>query len=194
MTDLAIARTLAELADQPGANPAVIIDGIDAVVLGRTTSGAVAVYRAGNLHEYHGEIPAVAIASTDDRLDVLERAVRDVATWREAATATADELHTVLPRIRAYAIERHREGLICRQGLNDFLAEFELPEYDPRLKVTYTITGSFEVDGADEHNARQALAELRVVLPDWHDVDEDTSDYHADLEELDLIDRGEDDL
>jgi hypothetical protein len=192
MTDLVTPRTLAELADQPDANPTILIGGVEAVVLGRTSSGSVAVYRDGVVHDYIGTIPVVTVISADNRLDVLERAVRDLGRWREQSMTTAAELRAVLPRIRAYAVERHQAGDICRDGLNRFFRTFDLPEYEPRLKVTYTITGSFEIADSDKDNARQAVADLRVELPDWTDIDDASADHSAYLDEAELVDPGDD--
>jgi hypothetical protein len=193
MTDLVTPRTLAELADQPGANPAILMGGTEALVLGRSGTGGVAVYRDGVIHDYLGTIPVVSIVSADNRLEVLERAIRDLGRWHEQSITTAAELRAVLPRIRTYAIERHRAGDICRDGLNQFLREFDLAEYDPRLRVTYTITGSFNADGADEDHLRQHLEELRVELPDCDNIDEDSSDYSVSFDDFELFDNGEDD-
>jgi len=65
---------------------------------------------------------------------------------REQASAA----HQKITSMRAYAIEKHRDGTICREGLNDFLAAHDLDLYQPRHRAQVTITLDVEVDGADD--------------------------------------------
>jgi hypothetical protein len=63
--------------------------------------------------------------------------------------------------------------------MNRFLDAFSLPTYDPRVRVTYTITGSYEVDTDDPDTAS---SDARGYLkPDLSELDNviDDSDTHT---------------
>ncbi|HEY6796822.1 MAG TPA: hypothetical protein VI248_19295, partial [Kineosporiaceae bacterium] len=55
----------------------------------------------------------------------------------------------VLGEIRDYAIDRFLDGTISRQGLDHFLAHFHFDPYVTRYRVTYTITGRYDVEDTD---------------------------------------------
>jgi hypothetical protein len=65
---------------------------------------------------------------------------------REQASAAQQKIASM----RAYAVDKHRDGTICREGLNDFLAAHDLDLYQPRHRAQVTITLDVEVDGADD--------------------------------------------
>jgi hypothetical protein len=52
----------------------------------------------------------------------------------------ASAAHQKIASMRAYAIEKHRDGTICKEGLNDFLAAHDLDLYQPRHRAQVTIT------------------------------------------------------
>ncbi|EXG81983.1 hypothetical protein [Cryptosporangium arvum] len=58
---------------------------------------------------------------------------------------------TLRAQIRAYVVDQHRRGEICRAGLNAFLVHFDLGLYRPHHTVTFTVTGTFELTREDDH-------------------------------------------
>lgn len=109
----------------------------------------------------HGAIP---VSDTGQQVECLGRAVTKLLGEARSQTAhldgaradlaAAQQRHTdVLADIREYAISRHELGDICRGGLNEFLRHFDLTQYEPRLQVNYTITGSYAVDNTDSDAA-----------------------------------------
>lgn len=93
------------------------------------------------------------------------------------AEAAQRRVHAgLLDSIREYAITRHEDGEICRDGLDEFLVTFGFEPYCPRLRVDYTISGSYEVVQHDasfaENDARDYL---RPDLSSLDDVDGDSS-------------------
>jgi hypothetical protein len=192
MTDLVPTRTLAELVDQPVANRTVLLGGTPAVVLGPVEPDRVAVYRNGVITEHLRSVSVIEVASVEHRLDVLTNTVADLDRWRRQAvrTAAADRAahEQQLAEIRRYAIARHVDGMYCQDGLNEFLSHFELPEYEPRLVVSYTIHGSFEVAGTNEYYARRHGDELSVELPYGDDILDSTSTYTVEVEDVEARD------
>jgi len=97
---------------------------------------------------------------------------------REHLSRAEAEHADTIARIRAYAIGKHRSGDICRTGLDEFLEEFALGEYDPRVRVSFTIVGTYEVSSDDVRAARTDadgylhvdLDRLDNVVPDSDDV------------------------
>jgi hypothetical protein len=77
---------------------------------------------------------------------------------REQASAAQQKIASM----RAYAIEKHRDGTICREVLNDFLAAHDLDLYQPRHRAQVTITLDVEVDGADD--PYEATQEIRGCI------------------------------
>lgn len=77
---------------------------------------------------------------------------------REQASAA----HQKITAMRAYAIDKYRDGTICKEGLNDFLAAHDLDLYQPRHRAQVTITLDVEVDGADDQY--EATQEIRGCI------------------------------
>jgi hypothetical protein len=55
-------------------------------------------------------------------------------------------------------------GVICRPALDDFLAEFDLPANPAKIRVTYAITGHYDVDTVDRDAALDNAQDLRPSL------------------------------
>jgi hypothetical protein len=68
--------------------------------------------------------------------------------------------------IRNYAIAAYRKGRFCVNGLNEALEHFDLDGYSPRMRLSYTISGSFEVDG-DDVRAAEYDAGNYLCVPTW---------------------------
>src|SRR5439155_16967254 len=110
--------------------------------------------------------------------------VADVAARRglaETAQLRGFELNqlsasqaSTLAEIRDYVIDRYRDDELARDVLEAFLSRFDLDPYQPRVKVTYTITGSFEVDSDNTHNVENDVE--NNLRPDLDDID-DVVDY-----------------
>jgi hypothetical protein len=127
----------------------------------------------------------LAMTDPDRSQEVLCAAVKHLATMRQDAIDRNDVLRTgqarVLDAIRDYAIERHEAGDICRNGLDRFLEEFDFAPYHNRIRVDYTLKGSYVVDSSsDEDVADDTSKYLRPDLSDLDYVDSDSA--HFDLE------------
>jgi hypothetical protein len=175
-------------------------DGAAVVVLRRAGDGQVEVWGSGRTSCWDAATPASAVTDSARRAGLLHAAVHGLAEQRhtmaeQARRARQDrdqdraEHDRVLNAIRAYAVEHHQDGDICRTGLNDFLTHFGLPVYEPRVRVHYSISGSYEVEGEDPDAARRdARSYLKPDLSQLDNVidDSDTYTVHVDrVEELD---------
>ncbi len=149
--------TLAELADRGPAAAVVEHDGLAVVVLDHSGEGQVRVMAeglvlldlaAGTLAKPTVASGAqIALAEVLGELDDLRRiALAGIEGSRQAHQAK-------LAAIRDYAIRLCRAGRICLSGLDQFLATFGLPEFEPMMRVHYTIRGSFLVHGTTEAHA-----------------------------------------
>jgi hypothetical protein len=179
------------------ATPAVTEDGDTVVVLDWSP---LDLYMAEVWSQRHGEHamfgwtrahiladPVQAMAALRQAFALqAERARR----WRTDHDTLTHRHQQVLSDIRAYAIARHREGAVCRDGLNDFLAEFALPRYEPRFKVTFTITGSYDLDPDDVDNdpdtaRRDAEDHLAPDLSSLLPVIDGSTDYDVCVNDVD---------
>jgi hypothetical protein len=162
------------LTEEPGLPVAVTLStsGLDAVLLGRVGTATVELLREGRIVRETDTMLAAPVTDPARQVELLRAAlVADVAA-RQALADTAQqrgsELNQLrasqsssLDRIRDYVIEQYRNSEFSRDALDAFLSRFDLDPYRPRVKVTYTITGSFEVDSDDadevEGNVEQNL-------------------------------------
>ena len=69
-------------------------------------------------------------------------------------------------------IEQYRDSEYSRDVLDAFLSRFDLDPYQPRVKVTYTITGSFEVDSDDVDGAVEYSDNFDVTVRSVEPVDD----------------------
>jgi len=74
----------------------------------------------------------------------------------------ADAAHAKITAMRAYAIGKHKDGDICQDGLNAFLAAHDLELYQPRYAARIVIRANVEVTGADDEN--QAARMIRDLI------------------------------
>jgi len=119
-----------------------------------------------------------------------ERALRQAVTALDTERRRLTTEHaTTLGEIRAAAIAKHEDGgEICHDGLNAFLREFGMAEYGPRIRVSFTVRGSYEVDTTDEYEARTgAENQLGLDLSDISEADEDSLSYKVEATELQAI-------
>jgi hypothetical protein len=109
----------------------------------------------------------------------------ELETRRRETERQAD----LLAGIRDYAVEWYETGDIGREALTDFLSEFDLSPYRQRVRVTYTITGSYVVDDSTPDEARQdAEGYLRPALSSLDRVVEDSDSYTVSLDDIDDAD------
>lgn len=65
----------------------------------------------------------------------------------------AEDAQSKIASMRAYAIGKHLEGEICRDGLNGFLAAHDLDLYEPRYTARVTLSFDVEVGAEDSDDA-----------------------------------------
>jgi hypothetical protein len=74
-------------------------------------------------------------------------AVGELTAERQHVQDARTDRERFLGDVREFLIARVRDGQLDRRQVNDFLQRHHLPLYQPRLRVAYTITGTFEIDG-----------------------------------------------
>jgi hypothetical protein len=176
-------------------HPAVTQYGSTVVVLGYSRDNAEIVDVYGDHDNYPLAADTHAAVATDSArcTDLLRAALahlterlRDART--EQATVKARHERT-LDEIRRYAIDQHLNDEYCRSGLNEFLRTFRMPIYEPRVRVSYTITGSYEVDGDDTYSAtRDATGYLKTDLSQIDGVLEDTDHFTVEVSDTTSLD------
>ena len=178
----------------PGAAAVVTVEGRMVVVLRLDPPGQVEVHAPGSgVHALPADSPAIPVTEPAVVAEVLAAAAFDLARWHAAAradlTAAEDRHRLVLADIRQYVLERHLDGDICREGTNRFFETFFLDRYDPRIRVRYTITGSYEVDAEDAYAAsRDALGYLRPDLSQLDSLIDGSDDFAVDVTDVSELD------
>ncbi|ROO52759.1 hypothetical protein EDC02_7700 [Micromonospora sp. Llam0] len=195
-------QPLAALAGAPG--QAVIVLHADrrdnAVVLAQPAeAGTVHVLIDGQARSVSADIPAVPVTDSSTALALARQAVEWALAARHSAVDRARGLAERLDEqrqrhvgqvaeIRAYAIDRHRDGDICRDGLDKFLDHFGLDPYEPRHRVQFTISGSFAVtpeNGRDTDGTGYDVREyLRLDTDQVDGVDEDSVTFDVMIDEV----------
>jgi hypothetical protein len=159
----------------------------DALVLGYTTGGDVELCRDDA--SLTTQPASLALVRQHDP-------ARQQYVWHQAVTALDAERRQLvtdhawtLDRIRSAAIEKHQDGgEICREGLNDFLRELGLAEYGPRMRVDFTVRGSYEVDTTDDYEARVGAEDhLGVDLADIGEANEDSLTHKVEVTNVETI-------
>ncbi|KJS57063.1 hypothetical protein VM98_03105 [Streptomyces rubellomurinus subsp. indigoferus] len=118
---------------------------------------------------------AAAMTEAVEALTICRRVA--IEAHAEQRQAHAEQLAA----IRRYAIGRMEQGVICQQGLDAFLAEFDLEPYSRRTKISYAITGSYEVGTSAEAALRDANDSLGPDLAMLYELDDQTICFHVDL-------------
>jgi hypothetical protein len=124
--------------------------------------------------------PAVLTAQQWAQVQALaggeyDRLSRQADELREESSAHLDRAVTAEDKIaamRRYAIDRHLDSTICREGLDAFLAAHDLEPYRPSLVAVVAFEVDVEIFGASsEYGARRLAAEsLQVVTSDGDSV------------------------
>ena len=176
-------------------HPAVTQYGSTVVVLGYSPDNPeiVDVYGDHDTYPLAADTPATAVTDPTRCSDLLRATVVHLnERLREARTehATVKARHErTLDEIRRYAIDQHLNDEFCRSGLNEFLRTFRMPIYEPRVRVSYTITGSYEVDGDDTDSAtRDATGYLKTDLSQIDGVLEDTDHFTVEVNDTTALD------
>ena len=149
-----------------------------------------------SVHTLPADTPTTPVGDHRTRAEFLAAAASDLADIHALDQAQLESLegadarhHKVLDDIRSYAVTRHLEDAFCRSGLNAFLTAFGLPTYGPRIRVSYTITGSYEVDTDNADTAeRDACGYLKPDLSELDNVIDDSESYSTQIGQLDEID------
>lgn len=196
-------QSLAELAGLPGQVVTILhADRRDNAIVLMPGAGtnSVRVLIDGQDRSLPADIAAIPVTDPAAALALTQHAVTWALTAQHVADGRFRELAEQLDEqrlrhdrqladIRSYAIGRYRDRDICRQGLDDFLARFDLDPYDPRHRVRFTISGSFDVysdDGSDTTDTEYHVREfLRIDTDRVSCVDEATVtfDVTADAED-----------
>lgn len=101
-----------------------------------------------------------------DRRDQLQAACAQTREQADAARAKIESM-------RAYAIGKHLDGDICRDGLNEFLAAHDLDPYQPCYSARVTV--SFDVEVHDAASSREATSRIRNCVEISSDDEGDVS-------------------
>ncbi|MFF5230244.1 hypothetical protein [Dactylosporangium sp. NPDC000521] len=187
-------RTLGDVLADAGtaAFPAVRLtgSGAEGIVMGRTTMTAEIAF-AGITRTETLDQPAVAVTDPARQAGLLRSALGAIAERsrldQHRLGHERREHGRVLAEIRAYAIERHRGDDICRDGLDKFLAEFNLAPYEPTFRVRFTITGSYLVRGDSERDIIRDGSYAGIDLSRVDDVVEDSEDFDVTIDGADEI-------
>ncbi|OEJ61077.1 hypothetical protein BGM19_26755 [Streptomyces agglomeratus] len=155
-------------------------DLLEVFYAGRFSVTGIRVLEIEPVHDSGKQLEAMR--TTTEALAICRRvALEKHAEQRAAHTAQ-------LEAIRQYAIEAHEDGSICRDGLDSFLNRFDLMPYCTRIKVSYSISGSYEVESgsgvAAQHDAEKYL---QPDLTGLDDVDDDTNDYDVTVDEIEEV-------
>jgi hypothetical protein len=191
------------LTGDPGLPIAVtlVTSGADAILLGRADASTVELLRDGRIVREPDSVLGVPVTDPGRQVELLRAAlVADVAT-RKSLAETVQQRGTelnqlrvtqgrLLDAVRDYAIEQYRSGGdFDRDVLDGLLERLGVDPYWPRVKVTYTITGSFEVDSDNGYDVENDVENnLRPYLDDIDDVDEDSGEFRVSVRSVEPVD------
>ena len=182
-------QRLAACCSSPDGPMVVQLGSTDAVILAVAKDGTVLVWRDGTVANYAAESPAEPVFEPVRRDAALRQAIISLNALRREAETTAEQQATqhatTLASIRQYAIEAHRDGDICRGGLDEFLYAFNLEQYRPRTRLSYTLTGSFTATGDSMEAVLAAVtAELASSYALVDGIDDDSTEHDASVRDV----------
>ncbi len=197
-------RPLTAFAGSPG-QAVTILDAsarYDAVVLSPAPgTSMVRVLVDGQVRSLRADISAVPVTDQATALALTRQAVAWALTEQDSAVERARSLAeqrdedrrrqaSQLAEIRSSAIDQYRGADITRDGLDSLLSRLDLDPYQPRHRVRFTISGSFDVtpdvDRDTEDTESDVRGYLRIDTDRVDNVDDDTVtiDVTADVEDL----------
>jgi hypothetical protein len=156
--------------------------GVDVVILRAAGTATVELVRNKQIVREADTALAAPINDPARQVELLRAALAADVVARQEAALTADQRRDdltqlqerrrqTLDEIRDFAIEQYRDDELTRTMLDTFLEKFDLEPYRPRVTVTYSITGSFEVDSDDSDQVEYDVDQnLRVDLDEIDDV------------------------
>lgn len=83
----------------------------------------------------------------------VQELTRAYGRYCERLRSEAGDAEARIAAMRRYAIQAYRDNSICRQGLDDFLADNDLPPYRPEYSVRFNCTFDVTVTGEDGSDA-----------------------------------------
>jgi hypothetical protein len=173
--------------------------GAEAVLLGRADTVSVEVLRDGRIVREADTMLAAPVTDPTRQAELLRAALAADVAARQTLAETAEQRRTELDQLRAsqartlaeirdYVIADYRADEFSRDVLDAFLARFDLDPYQPRVKVTYTITGSFAVDSDDADEVEDNVDQnLRVDIDDVDGVVEYSDDYSVSVRSVEPV-------
>ncbi|MGC5054942.1 hypothetical protein ACLQ2S_26255 [Micromonospora sp. DT48] len=211
-TPLAVAtqphpRPLTAFAGSPG-QAVTILDAdrrYDAVVLSPApgTSMVRVLVDGQVVRSLRADISAVPVTDSATALALTRQAVMWALAEKDSAVDRARGLveqrdedrrrqASQLAEIRSYAIDQYRDADITRDGLDGLLSRFDLDPYQPRHRVQFTISGSFDVipdAGRDTDDTESDVREyLRIDTDRVDNVDDDTVDITVTVDDVEALD------
>ena len=125
-----------------------------------------------------------SIATHEEILTGLVNACQ--TTFRQAmeGQTEAERLDATIGEIREYAIDKHRDGHFCRDGLNEALEHFGLERYEPRYTATITLTATAEINADTPDDARSRLRHLIDGVA--YSGDEHSDDLDITMDDIDI--------
>jgi hypothetical protein len=173
--------------------------GVDAVLLRRVDTASVELLRDGRIVREPDTMLAAPVTDPTRQAELLRAALAAEVVTRRALAETAEQRRTeldqlrvsnagTLAEIRDYVIADYRADEYSRDVLDAFLARFDLDPYQPRVKVTYTVTGSFEVDSDSAGEVEDNVEEyLGVDLDNVYDVVVDSDDFSVSVSSVEPV-------
>lgn len=106
-------------------------------------------------------------------------AIGELTAERQHVQDARKDRERILADLRTFLVERVRAGQLDQQEANTFLREHQLPAYAPRLRVAYTVTGEFEIDGDHDPEDGRLDHLIAVDLDAITNVDQGTERHQV---------------
>lgn len=127
-------------------------------------------------HEEAQALLAAHAASWRDKISSLDSALSQAKADQAQVEIRALDAEEKITSMRAYAIERHRAGDICEEGLNAFLRYHDLPEYPQRRSGTVRLEFDVSLPDCDEFEVSERVRDYVMVSTADEDMVLITSD------------------
>ena len=115
-------------------------------------------------------------------------AVGELTAERQHVQDARKDRERFLGDVREFLIARVRAGQLDRERVNDFLQRHHQPPYQPRLRVAYAITGTFQIDGDPDPEDGRLDHLIRVDLDGITNVDRGTDRHQVQVTSTTRID------